>query len=231
MSQEGGTEPDPAIESAVVEAIGEPGIQDTLADLADAGIDQLLQEGFLRDVPAVGTVLGAVRATGSIRDLLLAKKLGRFLLELHRIPEKDRADFAQSHSSPKDKRRVGEALILLLDRLDDLEKPALVARVFGAYIRGRIDHSTFRLMASAIDRLHLPHLKALAELYLNGADEAAVSKLDRDVCQALAFAGLLRAEARGNGGAWFDPLMAGAVLVYTGNKLGETFVSIVADDA
>ena len=49
-----------------------------------------------------------------------------------------------------ERRRVGEALLLLLDRLDDMGKPELVARVFRALIRGQVDRPTFQLMGSAI---------------------------------------------------------------------------------
>ncbi len=216
---------------AVIRAIDARDIQDTVANLAEAGIDQLLDDGFLRDVPALGTVLGVIRATGSIRDLLLAKKLGRFLCELQRVPTRDREAFRRSLSSPKEQRKVGEALVLLLDRLDDLEKPPLVARVFAAYVRGQIDQPTFRLMAMAVDRLHLPHLRELISFYENGGDAAAAAKLDKDVSQALAFAGVLRAEAKGNGGGWLGAEFAGAVLTYTGNELGRQLATIVARDA
>lgn len=219
-----------SIELSVVRTIDKSGMQDTLAHLAEAGLDQILDEGFLRDVPVLGTILGVIRATRSVRDLLLAKKLGRFLLALQTVPLKDREDFRQSLSSREEEIKVGETLILLLDRLDDLEKPQLVARVFGAFLRGEIDQTTFRLMASAIDRLHLPHLRALTRFYAIGGSDST-DRPDPDTCQALAYAGLVRVEARGNGGAWFAAEMAGAVLAYSRNELGRQFVSIITREA
>ena len=41
--------------------------------------------------------------------------------------------------------------MLILDRLDDMEKPQMLAKVFAAFIRSKIDYGTFRHLASAID--------------------------------------------------------------------------------
>jgi hypothetical protein len=219
------------VEETFVEVIRSADLQTGVADLAEAGIDQLLQDGFLRDVPLLGTLLGVLRTAGGIRDLLLAKKLGRFLFALRRVSPHDREVFCDSLVTSAERRRVGEALLLLLDRLDDMEKPELLARVFRAVVRGHLDRETFRLMASAIDRLHLPHLAVLIAFYSDQSTHPSTAPSDRDVYQALALAGLLRVEARGNGAGLFDPSMAGATLTYGRNELGTRFVEIVTRDA
>jgi hypothetical protein len=65
------------VEENVLALIRSGDLQDAVADLTEAGIDQLLKDGFLRDVPIFGSVMGVIRVAGSVRDLLLAKKLGR----------------------------------------------------------------------------------------------------------------------------------------------------------
>ena len=55
--------------------------------------------------------------------------------------------------------------MLLLDRLDDLEKPDILARMFCAYIEGHCDLPTFRRLAAAVDRLPLSSLPALRAFY------------------------------------------------------------------
>lgn len=73
------------VEEGSVALIRSEDVQDAAAELAEAGIDQLLEDGFLRDVPVLGSVLGTIRAAGRVRDFLLAKKLGRFLLRLQAL--------------------------------------------------------------------------------------------------------------------------------------------------
>ena len=70
-------------------------------------------------------LIGVIRAAGSVRDPLLAKKLGRFLFALQSVPLDERQAFHDSLMDRADRRRVGEALLLLLDRLDDMDKPEL----------------------------------------------------------------------------------------------------------
>jgi len=216
---------DSRVEEGVVDLLRSADLQDAMAELAEAGIDQLLQEGFLRDVAVLGFVVGVIRTAGSVRDLLLAKKLGRFLLALQSVPLNERQAFHDSLSDRADRRRVGEALLLLLDRLDDMEKPALVAQLFRALIRGEIDRATFRQMATAVDRLLLTHIAPLVAFYSSG--ERSAPRAASDVFQALSMAGLVRVKARGNGGGLFDPQLAGAVIDYSRNELGERFVKIL----
>jgi hypothetical protein len=217
-----------ALEGQIVELIRARDLQDGLASLAEAGIDQLLQDGFLRDVPILGSVVGVIRTAGTIRDLLLAKKLGRFLSVLQSVPQAERQAFHDSLADRAERNRVGEALLLLLDRLDDMDKPELIGRLFRAFIRSEIDRETFQLMATAVDRLFMPHLAELASFYSSGS--AKVRKKPVDVYQALAFAGLVQVEARGDGGGLIGPEFAGATIHYGQNELGALFVNIITSN-
>jgi hypothetical protein len=53
--------------------------------------------------------------------------------------------------------------VLILDKLDDLEKAGIVAKVFAALVLGKIDEKTFRQLAAAIDIGFLEDLVALSQ--------------------------------------------------------------------
>ena len=76
---------------------------------------------------------------------------------------------------------MGEALLLLLDRLDDMQKPELVARFFCALMRGEIDRTTFQQMATAVDRLLIAHLSPLVAFYSGATEERSIIPADRDL--------------------------------------------------
>jgi len=178
-------EPKPSsVEQGIIDLIRTGEIQNDLVSLAEAGIDQLIETGFLRDVPVLGSVIGVIRAAGSVRDLLLAKKLGRFLLGLQTVPLKEREEFLGSLEDSNQRIEVGEALLLVLDRLDDIEKPELVARLFQAHIRGQISRQTFQQLATAVDRLALEHVTALKAFYSDGIGAHSRAPVDSDVLQA-----------------------------------------------
>jgi hypothetical protein len=69
--------------------------------------------------------------------------------------------FAQA--TPRFNNPVGNAIVLILDKLDDLEKPEMLAKVFAALVRNKINPETFRRLASAIDIGFLEDLKAFAD--------------------------------------------------------------------
>jgi hypothetical protein len=73
---------------------------------------------------------------------------------------KEREDFATEHLADTEKaKKLGETLVLILDRLDDMEKPQMIAQVFAAFIRGKISFEVFRRLASAIDMGTIDDLK------------------------------------------------------------------------
>ena len=218
------------IEQGIVDLIKTEKIQDGLVDLAEASIDQLIQDGFLCDIPVLGSVLVAIRAARSFRDLLLAKKIGRFLLGLQTVPLNEREEFLSSLEDGNQRRKVGETLLLILDRLDDMEKPELIARLFQAQIQGTISRQTFQQLATAVDRLTLEHVTALKAFYSNDMDAHSRAPVDRDVLQALAFCGLVRIEAEGDGGGLIASEFAGATISYVRNRLGSQFVMAISSD-
>jgi hypothetical protein len=210
-------QPDQTIGDALVQALELPDLRDALVDVAEVGLDQLLDEGIVRDIPVLG-VLARLRTTyGVIRDHLFVKKVARFLRELGAIPQAERMRFLDAIDSQADRRRLGDALVLLLDRLDDMDKPELLARLFGSYVRGRCDLASFRRLSTALDRLPLVTLPALAAFYGQPTDRGVQ---EGEYLEQFAFAGLVEARyhvirAGGAGGGYFQ------------NALGRLFLECV----
>gem|GEM_PF-3988825 len=86
-----------------------------------------------------------------------------------------------------------------------------------------ISQADFELMAGAVDRLLMQQLKDAVSFY---ASEPR-PQFPPEKLQALAFVGLVRVIARGNGAGAFDAMMAGADLHYEPNDLGKDFVAII----
>jgi hypothetical protein len=137
--------------------------QDLGLELGEIGLDQLLDEGVWRDVPALSTVVGIVKTIGNIRDRLFVKKVASFLLACPKFTESEREGFAREHlSDPKKTKKLGDTLVLILDRLDDLEKPLMLTKVFTALVRRKISSTVFRRLAVALDLGFKDDLTSLA---------------------------------------------------------------------
>ena len=154
-----------SLESALVRSIDASTLRDAATDLAEVGLDQMFEDGILRDIPVLGTLVRLRATLGVVQDYLFTRKVAKFLIGVARVDEAKRKAFVATISSPTERRRLGETLVLLLDRLDDLEKPDILARMFCAYIEGRCDLPTFRRLALAVYRLPVSSLHALRAFY------------------------------------------------------------------
>lgn len=153
------------LQESLITTIGKADLAEAVADIGEVGIDQLFEAGVVRDIPFLGSLVRAAKTVGIVRDWLFAKKVVRFLSRLGEVPPEAREQFVEEHTSPSDRRRLGETIMLLLDRHDDMEKPDPLARLFAGYMRGEYDLETFRRLAGALDRLPLSAIPELKKFY------------------------------------------------------------------
>jgi hypothetical protein len=130
-----------------------------IADIGEFTIDQLLADGLLKDIPWVGWIFRAKGIYSSISDRILLAKIVKFLLQLHSQSEVQRAEILeQLRKSSAERRRIGQYLLIVIERLDDLEKPALIAQCFSAYLQGLLSFREFSQLADAVTKCHATDL-------------------------------------------------------------------------
>jgi hypothetical protein len=153
-----------ALESSLVSSLGDSQLIDAAADAAEQTLDNLLSDGVLKDIPVLGHALKLWKGSIQLSTYLFARKLLRFLAPLNSIPQEVRYEFLRElEADPEKRKRVGEHLLLLLDRMDDLNKPEFLSKAFAAYISGRISYHEFRQLGFAIDRCTLDDLLTLCD--------------------------------------------------------------------
>jgi hypothetical protein len=135
--------------------------KDIAVDWAELGLDALLKEGVLKDAPMLGTVVRICAMSKTVRDALFVQKVWEFLRACPKFNEAEQAAFTDAYLGSLEKaQRLGNAIVLILDRLDDLEKPAMLAKVFTAFVRGQISYDAFRRLSAGIDSASAEDLKA-----------------------------------------------------------------------
>jgi len=121
------------------------------SELSEAGFDQFLTSDLAKDIPIVGTAIKICTAIDNIRNRLYAAKLRAFISEHENIPADKKESFRRKIAADsKQFDKLGENILLLLERTSDVEKPAYLASVFLAYLDGIIDRSTLRRLWEAI---------------------------------------------------------------------------------
>jgi hypothetical protein len=201
----------------VVDSVCSPELGNIGLEFAEVGLDQLLDEGFIKDLPVVGIIAKIFKTGLDIRERIFLAKVAKFLFRLGEIPEKDRNSFEQKVSNdPHFKKKVGQTLVLVLERLDDLEKPDIIGKCFGCYLSGQITLPQFRRLSSAIDLAFIDDLKELLD------SKVEKSGLTMDCKENLLRTGLTRFHGSG-------ALGGGADIFYFLSPLGKLFVNIMRD--
>ncbi|ALW85929.1 hypothetical protein AUC43_12980 [Hymenobacter sedentarius] len=138
-----------AIGASILDVIVGPALQ-SLTKMAEA-------------FPVVGLAISGGKAIHDINHQLFLRKLALFLQELDKAPAAEIEDFLQELSEdPSYCRKVGEELILVLNRLDSVDKATLLGRIYGAFMQKRIDAEICKRYSSLVDRAHLPDLIAFS---------------------------------------------------------------------
>lgn len=144
---------------SLIETIGKAGGAELSADLGELLLDATLDNGLVKEVPVVGTLLKLRNISISVKEHLFVKKLNRFLCEINSVSKSDREAFAESlEDDPELKEKTGEVLISLIDRYDETQKSELLAKAFSAYIRDEITFEEFFRIGRAIDRCMISDL-------------------------------------------------------------------------
>ena len=166
----------------------------TLQDIEQYIMDGLVSSDIASHIPGVKHVIAFARALNAVRDRLLMVKLARFFKVLSDVPLAERLVLSQSlEADPKYRRKVGEHILELLDRIDSERKPAMCGHVFAAYARNEIDPTLLLRLLSAIERVPIYEIDSVRELVEAGPGTVWAS-VDRETKTALANAGLLDAE-------------------------------------
>jgi hypothetical protein len=154
------------IEDALINEIKGDNIKEVFSEGAELALDHFLDEGILKDIPFFGMLYKGYKAASSIREAIFAKKVYKFLVQLKDIPKDKRENFLkQLEDNKTHQHRVGEKLLIIIDQLDDMEKPEIIGRLLKSAIKGKINYEDFLRYSSIVQRLIVPDLLLLKEKY------------------------------------------------------------------
>jgi len=138
------------IEGKLIESIKVDGLSELAQEYAELGIDLVMKDGVLKDIPIVGTIVKLTNAIGSIRDRLYLIKLVRFLEKVGETTREQRNKFIEDNC--KDTRQFEETVLLILEQADNMNKVSLIGKIFKACILGMIDYKNALTISSMVNR-------------------------------------------------------------------------------
>ena len=144
-----------ALAPAMYESITDE-VSDILCDIAEMGLDAIMDDAFLREIPFLSTAVSLYRIGTSIRDRQYVKKLSAFILALNNgiVNDVQRKHYkAKVVDNPKRRNRELEYILILIDRYLHSDKAQNLAKLYLCYLDERISWHDFSKFAEVLDRL------------------------------------------------------------------------------
>lgn len=153
------------INDSFVSTITKSKLPEAITDIAEVGVDSVLENmSFLKDIPILGVIIKLFSTTLSIRDYIFMSKIWSFLKPMDEIDSEQREKmFWKLQLNEEYNGKVGDKLLLILEKVDDIQKAKLIGVLFKKTLYGKIDYEVFLRYASIIDKIFLPDLKRLPD--------------------------------------------------------------------
>ena len=133
-------------------------ICDTVGDLAEVGLDAVMDDGVLKEIPLLSTVAGIYKIGHTIKERHTIKQLALFVTELNKgcVDENKRNRILEKlNGNQQQSKQEIEYILVVLDGYLEYEKPRMLAKLYMAYLEQRIGWTEFSMYA-AILRTLLP---------------------------------------------------------------------------
>ena len=146
------------LESSLFESLRDNATE-LAGEIGELTIDQFIDNDVLKEIPFFSLFYKSVKTIQGVRNALFAMKVYKFMREFGQIKQKDKDKFlGRVMASKKEKTKVGQVLIMILDKIDDLDKTQIIANIFAAYIKEDISISEFIHLSSIVQNAFLDYL-------------------------------------------------------------------------
>lgn len=186
-------------EKALIKTIADAGASELMVNSGEKLIDSITDNQALREIPLIKTLIGITKAGIGISDYLFTKKVIKFI-QGSKFSDKAREKFLRRIKRDKKfEAKVGETLFLLLEKLDDMDKPELIGLFFSEFLEGKLSFVDFVRLSKAMERVFLPDLAEFKKIAdVNGVDYEEDHFFSTDAEVSLLHAGLIRIYTAGD---------------------------------
>lgn len=144
------------------------GSKDSLSNIVELGIDSLLDEGLIKDIPIVSLLVGVKNTYQNIHDRNLLRQTLAFIKQFNQgtINQEKLAKYKEmiNSDSKKAEKELGRVLIILNSTID-LEKSQMLANLYKSYINEKINWNQFCEFSEILKMLFLNDFKIIGLIY------------------------------------------------------------------
>jgi hypothetical protein len=161
---------------------------DLAVDYSELGLDSFLDEGFLKEIPFVKSVVSCYNIASSVIDRHKVKKILTFFHEFHSKkidPEKHQKFLIRFTEDKNYQRNVVETIVLMNERFLDIKKSKVYANLVKAHIEENLTWNELLEVSAVLDNIHPFGFEFLEKM--SKAEHWGINKKDKDG-EALMFA-------------------------------------------
>lgn len=141
---------------------------EVLSEYIEIGIDSFINDGVLKNIPIVNTIVSVLKVGKNIHDRNLLKQTLTFIDEFNKnnISEEQLNNYKNEieNNSKRCEEELGRVLLLLNSYIDK-EKSEMLAKLFKVYVSQEINWDEFCEYAEIINRIFIQDLQVLKGIY------------------------------------------------------------------
>ena len=171
----------PAFETTLFD----PSLTDTFVDIAELGIDSVLDDGLLKNIPIANLLIGIGKTAQNIHDRNLLRHTLKFIITFQEktiSPAKLKKYRDKLLNNPHFAEEELGRVIILLNSNIDIKKSELLAKFYRAYVNEEINWATFCELSDITSRLFISDLQLLYEInagHITDTTQCPAYKADR----------------------------------------------------
>lgn len=159
-----------------------------VGDIGEVVLDTTLNDGILKDIPVISTIVGTGKLVANVRDYLFVNKLISFLYPIKDTSASDRIKaIEQWENDSKYKVRVGETLLGMIDRCDSRLKADWLSRLFYELVLKRQMSDLFMRAEKILSAISVMDMQ-----YFLSFREDQYSQIDFDLSESFLGTGLYK---------------------------------------
>ena len=152
--------------------------KEIIGEYIEVGIDSFINDGILKDIPIVNTIVAVLKVGKNIHDRNLLKQTLTFINEFNKnnITEEQLKNYKERIE--KDRKKCEDELgrvLLLLNNFIDKEKSIMLSKLFKAYVSQLLNWNDFCEYSEIINRLFIQDFSFLQEIYLGRISDTTIA--------------------------------------------------------
>ena len=149
------------LSNSLVETISYSDLTAIGKDILEIGVDAILADGLLKEIPIINVATGFWKTGIAIRDYRFVSKLLHFLNESSKLSLKQREKIIEKLEDNNYQAEAGEKLISIIDNLETKSKAKLLGKAVCLFGNSIITREEFWRISFVIEKLPLTDINAI----------------------------------------------------------------------